>query len=119
MKVVLNTHSPLAATLLKQQILKAVKREIESIQIDTWAYSKSKEQYDIIFHSPDQYTKSPEKNVIFRIYVDGYDVTFIPLWWKNNPQPAREMICLHVGRLVEMLFRYFSSDFNVCNIVEN
>lgn len=115
MKVVLSTYSPLAAALLQQQIIRVLKEENDG-SLATWSYVKSKEQFDIIYHNPDQYTKDPAKNVIFRIYVDGYDVVFISMWWMKNPQPSDDMICLHTGRLVEMLMRYFSAEFKTCTV---
>lgn len=114
MKVVLNTYSPLAATLLQQQIIRVLRHENKYLSIETWSYIKSKEQFDIVYHNPEQYLREPEKNVIFRIYVDGYDVVFLPMWWKKNPQPSDDIICLHIGRLVEMLMRYFSAEFKAC-----
>lgn len=113
MKVILSTYSPLAAALLQQQIIRSLKNEAKASYL-TWSYVKSKEQFDIIYHNPDQYIKESEKNVIFRIYVDGYDVVFMPMWWMKNPQPSEDMICLHIGRLVEMLLRYFSAEFKTC-----
>lgn len=116
MKVVLNTYSSLAAAFLHQGIIRSLKDGNRIESLTTWSYVKSKEQYDIIYHNPDQYVNEPDKNVIFRIYVDGSDVVFLPMWWMKNPRPTEDMICLHVGRLVEMLMRYFSAEFKTCVI---
>lgn len=119
MKVRLSTSSALGAVILRHNIIRAINGEYERIEIETWSYKRSSDNYDIIFHDPDQYVNNPEKNVIFRVITDGNDVVFVPAWWKNNPQPSEEMICLHVGRLVEMLTRYFSKEFSVCTIVKD
>lgn len=118
MKIILTTETSLAAALLKQQIITAVKGENTEILIDTWSYKRSGDNYDIIYHNPSQYIDSPEKNVLFRVEVDGTEVFFSTAWWINNPQPANEMLCLHTGRLTEMLLSNFSSNFIKFNVVD-
>ena len=119
MKVRLVTSSTLGAVVLRQNVIRAVKRENKHVEIETWEYIRSSDNFDIIFHNTDQYVNKPEKNVIFRVVADGNDVVFIPAWWKRNPQPSDELICLHIGRLVEMLMRYFSNEFKECNVVKD
>ena len=111
MKVILSTDSMIAAVVLKEKIIKAVSGNIEDINIETWSYLKSSDDYDIIYHDPTQYIEDPAKNVLFRVQLDGSNVIFSSAWWKKNPEPSSEMICLHVGRLTEMLLRYFNSRF--------
>ena len=118
MKIVLTTETAPAAVVLKNQIIAAVKGDMEDVTIDTWTYVKSNENYDIVFHNPEQYANDPEKNVLFKVGVEGTEVTFSTGWWKANPEPSREMQCLHTGRLVEMLLRYFSKGFIKFNIVD-
>ena len=48
MKIILTTETSLAAALLKQQIITAVKGENTNILIDTWSYKRSGDNYDII-----------------------------------------------------------------------
>ena len=118
MKIVLTTETSLAAMVLKSQIIAAVKGEIKDVTIDTWAYIKSGDNYDIIYHDVPQYVDAPDKNVLFRVEAEGNEVTFSTAWWKNKPEPKREMLCLHTGRLTEMLLRYFpgtSVRFNILN----
>lgn len=111
MKIVMTTETSLAAMVLKNQIIAAVKGEIKYITIDTWSYIKSRDNYDIVYHDLPQYVETPEKNVIFRVESEGNEVTFSTAWWKNKPEPQREILCLHIGRLTEMLLRYFSGTF--------
>ena len=53
MKVILNTDNAFQAIKLREQIIKGIKGEIEGITIDTWSYTKSSENYDIVFHNPE------------------------------------------------------------------
>ena len=111
MKIFLNTENILLAIRLKEHIIKSVKNEIEGVDIATWSYKKSKEGFDIIYHNLPQYVDSGEKNVLFKIELDNSNVILSSVWWQINPEPSDEMICLHVGRLTEMLLRYFRADF--------
>lgn len=96
------------AQRLKDHILKAVKGQDNAITVDTWKYIKSGDDFDIIFHDVPQYVQNVSKNVVFRVGVDGMNVVFSTAWWAANPVPAREMFCLHTGRLIEMLLNHFS-----------
>lgn len=118
MKIILTTETAMAALVLKNHIIAAVKGEIDGVDIDTWSYVKSGDNFDIIYHNPPQYLNSPERNVLFRVEVDGTEVSFGSAWWKSNPEPLREMICLHTGRLAEMLLRYFSGGYIKFNVVD-
>lgn len=118
MKIILTTETASAAVVLKNQIIAAIKGEIEGVVIDTWAYTKSGEKLDIVFHDAEQYVKASEKNVLFKIVVEGAEVILSSGWWKSNPEPSKEMICLHTGRLTEMLLRYFPGSFIKFNIVD-
>jgi hypothetical protein len=118
MKVVLTTETALAAVVLKGHILSAIKGDVDNMDIDTWSYVKSGDNYDIIYHNPLQYVNAPEKNVVFRVEVEGTEVMISTAWWSSKPVPSKEMLCLHTGRLVEMLLRYFSGGFMKFNIVD-
>ena len=118
MKIVLTTETAMAAVVLKQRVVAAIKGEIEGVDIETWSYNKSRDNFDVIYHNPSQYVNDPEKNVVFTISVVGTEVTFNSAWWKSKPEPSREMICLHTGRLAEMLLCYFSKGFIRFNIVD-
>ena len=118
MKIVLTTETAMAAVVLKNHVIAAVKGDIDDVNIDTWTYVKSGDNFDIIYHNPEQYTDYPEKNVVFRVEVEGTEVSFGTAWWKSKPEPSKEMLCLHTGRLSEMLLRYFSGGFINFNIVD-
>lgn len=118
MNLLLVTENSLTAMRLKNNIIKAVKGEMSGIAIETWSYKRSADNYDIIYHNPPQYIDAPEKNVIFRVQLDGAVVSLSTAWWRNNPTPSKEMLCLHVGRMVEMLLRYFAKDYIKISIVD-
>lgn len=118
MKVVLTTETASAAVVLKNQIIAAVRGELDDVKIDTWSYIKSGDGFDVVYHNSDQYTDEPEKNVLFRVDVEGSEVIFSAGWWKNKPMPKKEMLCLHTGRLTEMLLRYFSAKYIKFNVVD-
>ena len=118
MKLILNTNDILSATRLKQHILSSVKGECEDITIDTWSYTSSMEKYDLLFHNPLQYVSDNTKHVLFRVYTDGSNVVFTIVWWKNNPKPTEEIMCLHLGRLTEMLLANFRGEYSKLSIVD-
>jgi len=118
MKIILTTETGLAAMVLKNQIIAAVKGELEGVTIDTWSYIKSGDNFDIIYHDADQYVNAPEKNVLFRVETSGSEVVFSTAWWKSKPEPSREMLCLHTGRLTEMLLRYYGGTFVKFNVLD-
>lgn len=118
MKLILNTNDISAATRLKQHIISSVKGECEDITIDTWSYTSSMEKFDLLFHNLSQYVDDKSKNVLFRVYTDGSNVVFSIVWWKNNPKPTEEIMCLHLGRLTEMLLSHFRSEFSKLSIVD-
>ena len=90
----------------------------EDITIDTWSYTSSMEKYDLLFHNPPQYVSDNTKHVLFRVYTDGSNVVFNVVWWKNNPKPTEEVMCLHLGRLTEMLLANFRGEYSKLSIVE-
>ena len=112
MKIVLTTDGIFSSSRLKEKIIQSIQGKNEKIQIDTWSYTKSSDNYDIIYHNASQYLEDPNKNVIFRVEINGDNLLFSCAWWANNPQPDNTMFCIHVGRLTEMLFTYFSQDFS-------
>ena len=118
MKVLLQTESPLMAVRLKDNIIKSVKGQIEGVKIETWSYIKSSDNFDVIYHNPQQYIDYPERNVLFRVEVDGSIVSLSTAWWKRNLEPSIEMMCLHTGRLTEMLLRYFRNSYIKYSIVD-
>lgn len=118
MKIILTTENAFQSIKLRELIIKAVKGDLDNIQIDTWSYTKSGENYDIIYHNPPQYVENPEKNVLFRLEIDDSIVQFSIVWWKKNTEPSDEIKCLHVGRLTEMLLRYFSDKYIKLSIIE-
>ena len=111
MKLILTTETSITSEQLKNKIIKAVKGEMDNIIIDTWSYLRSGDNFDIVYHNPSQYIDTPENNVVFRLGIDGSEVYFENAWWKSNPEPSKDMFCLHIGRLTEMLLTYFSSEF--------
>lgn len=111
MKIVLNTDSALSAIFFRNTIIKAIKGNIDDIFIRAWSYTRSGDNYDIIYYNLEQYTRHPEKNVLFRLTTDGANIVFSTAWWRKNPEPEKELLCLHVGRLTEMLLRYYSDYF--------
>ena len=117
MRIILTTETSIAAVSLKSKIIAAIKGEIEDYIIQTWSYTKSGDDYDIVYHNLEQYTETPEKNVLFRVEVDGTELIFSTAWWKTKPEPAKEMLCIHTGRLVEMLLKFFSDEYIKFNIV--
>lgn len=118
MKVILNTETPYQAVWLREYIIKDLKGELNTEEIDTWSYTKSSEEYDIIFHNPVQYINEPAKNVIFKIEIDGSNVVFSVAWWSKNPEPLENMKNLHIGRLVEMLLCHYAEKFFKLSIVK-
>ena len=48
MKLILSTENAFKTIKLREQIIKALNGELDNIKIDTWAYIKSNENYDII-----------------------------------------------------------------------
>lgn len=118
MRIILNTENSITAIRLRELIIKSVKGEIQGTSIDTWSYTKSSNNFDIIYHNPEQYTQNPAKNVLFKLEVDGSNVLLSSVWWKNNPQPSHEIICLHFGRLTEMILRYFNSRYIKFSIID-
>lgn len=117
MKIILTTDNVFQSIKLRELIIKAVKGEVNNIQIDTWAHTKSGENYDIIYHNLPQYVNFPEKNVLFRLEIDDSIVQFSIVWWKKNPEPSEEIKCIHVGRLTEMLLRCFKDNFIKLSII--
>lgn len=118
MRIILSTENSLTALRLRDQIIKSVKGEIENVNIDTWSYTRSGNNFDIIYHDAAQYLEDPSKNVLFKLEVDGSNVLLTSVWWKANPEPSHEMICLHSGRLTEMLLRYFAGKYIKFAIVD-
>lgn len=118
MKVILNTDNAFQSLRLREQIISGIKGELDNVEIDTWAFTKSGENYDILYHNPSQYVDDPTKNVLFKMDIDGSNVSFSIVWWKRNPEPSEEMKCLHVGRLTEMLLYHFRSDFIKLSVID-
>jgi len=118
MKIILNTENTFQAVKLRELIIKGIKGEMENIDIATWSYTKSVEKYDILFHNPEQYLNNPEKNVLFKLDVDGSFILLSIVWWKKNPEPSDEMKCYHIGRLVEMLLCHFRNNYIKLSIVD-
>jgi hypothetical protein len=118
MKIVLTTENIFAAARLKDLIIKSVKGDLEGVNIDTWSYTKSSDKYDILFHNLSQYVNDSSKNVLFRVEIDGVNVIFSSAWWTKNPEPSIDMICLHMGRLTELLLTYFRSYYSRYSIIE-
>ena len=109
MKLIATTEDVFAASRLQMMIKKAIKGEDASgSRIDTWAYTRSGDNFDIIYHNVPQYVDEPEKNVIFRMEIDGCNLVFQTAHWTSKPTPTREMDSLHTGRLLEMLLSHFS-----------
>ena len=118
MRIVLSTENVYVASRLRDKILRTVKGDLPQEQIDTWSYVKAADNYDIIYHNPPQYTKTPQNNVVFRVELNGENVILSTAYWTRNPQPVHNMYCLHVGRLTEMLLTHFSGDFSKFSIFE-
>ena len=118
MKIILITENSLAAMRLRDQIIKTLKGEIYGLTIETWSYTMSGENFDILYHNPIQYTRDSLKNVLFKLDLDGTNIILSIVWWKKNPEPSYEIKCLHTGRLTEMLLRYFSDRYIKLTIVE-
>lgn len=111
MKIIITASTTLDALRLRDQVLNTIKGLDINHTIDTWEYVKSGDNYDIIFHNPKQYTdEDKSKNVLFRVSVDGVNLVFTTAWWSVNPEPSREMLCLHTGRLTEMLLAHFGKN---------
>lgn len=111
MRIILSTENSLTAMRLRDLIIKSVMGEVDGFSIETWSYTRSGNNFDILYHDPEQYTENPAKNVLFKLEIDGFNVLLSSVWWKNNPEPSYEMVCLHTGRLTEMLLRYFSGHY--------
>lgn len=118
MKIVISTESFLAAAILKERILAGVKKKSNSVSIETWSYKKSRDNYDIIYHDVPQYLNDDSKNVIFRVETDDRNVVLSTAWWINKPEPSRQMMCLHIGRLTEMLLTYFADKIITYRIID-
>lgn len=118
MKLILNTNDIISASRLQHNILTSVKGEIDGVSIETWSYTSSMEKFDLLFHNPPQFAYDQSKNVLFRVYTDGSNVVFSVVWWKSNPKPSEEIICLHLGRLTEMLLSHFRGEFSKLSIVD-
>lgn len=118
MRIILTTENTFAAARLKDRILKAVKGELPQGAINTWSYIKAADNYDIIYLNQPQFTDIPEKNVVFRVELNGENIIITPAYWTHNPQPSNEIFCLHVGRLTEMILTHFQSDFSKFSILD-
>lgn len=118
MKIILTTETNLAAVILMSQVIAAVKGNIDGVNIDSWSYIKSGDRYDIIFYNQPQFAKVPERNALFRVEVEGSEVVFSTAWWKSNPEPSKEMLCIHTGKLTEMLLKYFRGGFIKFSVVD-
>lgn len=116
MRIILTTESALSGARLKDRIIKAVNGTLEDVTIDTWSYIKSGDGFDVIFHNPQQFVEDPHKNVLFRVEIDGSNVVLSTAWWSGREAPVREMLCLHTGRLAEMLLCHFSAYISKFNI---
>lgn len=114
MRIILSTGNFLTAMRLRELIIKSVKEG----KIATWSYTRSGNNYDILYHDPKQYTQDPSKNVLFKLEIDGSNVLFSSVWWKKNPEPSYEIMCLHIGRLTEMLLRYFRGRYIKFTVVD-
>ena len=109
MKLIATTVDVFAASRLQLMIKQAIKGEHPAgMRVDTWAYTRSGDNYDIIYHNVSQYVDDPARNVIFRMEQDGSNVIFTAAHWVNKPTPTHDMDCLHAGRLLEMLLAHFS-----------
>ena len=75
MKVVLYTENIFQSNRLRERIIKGIKNDLDDLKIDTWSYAKATGNYDIIYHNPQQYIERPEKNVLFRLEIDGTTLT--------------------------------------------
>ena len=118
MRIILSTDNSLTAMRLRDLIIKSVKGKIEGLSIETWSYTRSRNNFDILYHDLEQYTQDPAKNVLFKMEIDGSNVLLSSAWWKNNPEPLYEIVCLHTGRLTEMLLRYFRGKYIKFSVVE-
>lgn len=114
MRIILSTENSLTAMRLREQIIKSVKGKI----VGTWSYTRSSDNFDILYHDPIQYTQDPYKNVLFKLEIDGSNVLLSSVWWKKNPEPQYEIVCLHTGRLTEMLLRYFRDKYIKFTVVD-
>ena len=114
MRIILSTENSLTAMRLREQIIKSVKGKI----VGTWSYTRSSDNFDILYHDPIQYTQDPYKNVLFKLEIDGSNVVLSSVWWKKNPEPQYEIVCLHTGRLTEMLLRYFRGKYIKFTVVD-
>jgi len=112
MKIVLTANGVYAASRLKDRIIRSVRGDEEDIRIETWSYLKSTDGYDVVFHNPSQYVDDPSKNVVFKVELDGENIVFSCAYWTRNPEPDRNMYCLHIGRLTEMLLNCFSKEIS-------
>ena len=118
MRIVLTTESLFAASRLRDKIIRTIRGGVDGTHIDTWSYVKSKDNYDVIYHNPPQYAEIPEKNVVFRIDLNGENLIFSCSYWTCNPQPTRTMYCIHVGRSTEMLLNYFSDSISKYVVID-
>lgn len=118
MKIIISTNSIYDAPRLMDRILNTIKGLSSTVTIDTWSYTKSGDNFDIIYHDVPQYTQDTSKNVLFRVSVDGINVVFSSAWWSINPEPSKDMICLHTGRLTEMLLCHFSEFINKYTVTD-
>lgn len=109
MKLIATTVDVFAASRLQLMIKQAIKGEHPAgLRVDTWTYTRSGDNYDIIYHNVPQYVNDSAKNVIFRMELDGSNVIFTAAHWVNKPTPTHDMDSLHIGRLLEMLLTHFS-----------
>lgn len=118
MRIILTTENVFDAARLKDFIIKSIKGEFDGITIDTWSYIKSSDKYDIIYHNLPQYKNDITKNVLFRVEVDGINVILSSAWWSKNPEPSKDIISLHIGRLTEMLLIHFRNYYHRFSIIE-
>lgn len=118
MKLIVFTDGIFEAARLKDSIINSIKGEEGCECIDTWSYVLAANNHDVIFHNLSKYTDYPDKNVLFRMDLDGENIVFKPTWWKKYEQPSDEMKNLHTGKLVEMLLTHFSGKFGKISIQE-
>lgn len=118
MRIILSTENALTAMRLREQIIKSVKGEIVGLSIETWSYTRSSDNFDILYHDPIQYTQDPSKNVLFKLEIDGFNVLLSSVWWKKKTEPQYEIVCIHTGRLTEMLLRYFRGKYIKFTVVD-
>ena len=119
MKVILNTDNAFQSLRLREQIISGIKGELDNVAIDTWAFTKSGENYDILYHNPSQYVDDPTKNVLFKMDIDGSNISFSTTNEGRNTQVVRDFSVTETVKTDSYIVSYDATHNKILRIKNN